>query len=376
MAGHLSSNASAPNGSKLEFVNIMIGTGGHGHTYPGATVPFGMVQLSPDTYNRGWDWCSGYHYSDSSIMGFSHTHLSGTGIGDMLDILVMPCTGTVKTIVGSRDHPDEGYRSRFSHDDEKATPGYYSVVLRDYKIRAELTATDRAGIHRYIFPSDQTSHIILDLDHGYDDGPGVVRWAKLKVIGNDTIVGGRSTARWANGREIYFAMKFSRPFDNLEVLVDGKKEDDISKEVDGKSLKCVLHYPTKNDEIILVKTGISGVAPKARCAILKQRFRHGTSIASRHTHRSAGTRSFRRSRSRAAHLNRKRSSIRLFITLFSHRPSLTMWMETTAGWTEQCISFHRVSTTTAPSRCGIPTVRSIHCLRLCSRTESQALRIA
>ncbi len=125
------------------FVKIAIGTGGHGHTYPGATVPFGMVQLSPDTNNQGWDWCSGYHYSDNSIMGFSHTHLSGTGIGDMLDVLLMPCTGTVKTIPGSRENPDAGYRSRFSHGDEVAVPGYYSVLLRDYRIRAELSATAR-----------------------------------------------------------------------------------------------------------------------------------------------------------------------------------------------------------------------------------------
>src|SRR5580698_8488584 len=240
LAQHHSSNASTSGGSRLEFVNVMIGTGGHGHTYPGATVPFGMVQLSPDTYNRGWDWCSGYHYSDSSIMGFSHTHLSGTGIGDMLDVLVMPCTGAVKTIAGSREHPEEGYSSRFSHDDEKATPGYYSVVLRDYKIRAELTATDRAEVHRYTFPLDRTSHIILDLDHGYDDGPGVVRWAKLKVVGNDTIVGGRSTARWANGREIYFAMKFSRPSDRIDVLVNDEISSNSEKEVEGKSLKCVI----------------------------------------------------------------------------------------------------------------------------------------
>ena len=106
------------------FVNVFIGTGGHGHTYPGATRPFGMVQLSPDTYNEGWDWCSGYHYSDTSIMGFSHTHLSGTGIGDMLDVLVMPGTGPTRLLPGTRENPSAGYRSRFSHQDEVATPGY------------------------------------------------------------------------------------------------------------------------------------------------------------------------------------------------------------------------------------------------------------
>jgi putative alpha-1,2-mannosidase len=135
-----------------QFVQPRIGTGGHGHCYPGATVPFGIVQLSPDTFNKGWDWYSGYNYSDDSIMGFSHTHLSGTGIGDMLDVLIMPCTDSVKLEPGTREHPDSGYRSRFSHDEEESVPGYYAVLLRDYGMRAELTATSRVGMHRYTFP--------------------------------------------------------------------------------------------------------------------------------------------------------------------------------------------------------------------------------
>ena len=252
------SQKSKPDGV-TQFVKIKIGTGGHGHTYPGATVPFGMVQLSPDTHNRGWDWCSGYHYSDNSIMGFSHTHLSGTGVGDMLDVLLMPSTGAVKITPGTPDNTTEGYRSRFSHDEEIATPGYYSVILKDYQIRAELSATTRAGIHKYTFPSSDTSHFILDLAHCYEDGPGAVRWAKLKILGKDTIVGGRSTARWANGREIYFAMKFSRPFDRIDVLVNDEISSSTAEEIEGKSLKCVVHYATKDQEVILVKVGLSGV---------------------------------------------------------------------------------------------------------------------
>jgi putative alpha-1,2-mannosidase len=118
----------AASGDVTQFVKIAIGTGGHGHTYPGATVPFGMVQLSPDTYNKGWDWCSGYHYSDKSIMGFSHTHLSGTGDWDMLDVLLMAGTGPAKIVSGTREHPEEGYRSRFDHADEIAEPGYYATT--------------------------------------------------------------------------------------------------------------------------------------------------------------------------------------------------------------------------------------------------------
>jgi predicted alpha-1,2-mannosidase len=240
------------------YVKIAIGTGGHGHTYPGATVPFGMVQLSPDTYNDGWDWCSGYHHSDSSIMGFSHTHLSGTGASDMLDILLMPGTGPSKIFPGSRTNPGEGYRSRFSHDEEIAEPGYYSVILRDYKIHAELSATERAGIHRYTFPQSDSSHFILDLFHGYGNAP--ILWANLKVIGNDTIVGGRSVKGWAPGREIYFAMKFSKPFKSFQVVAEDKYLDANAREAKGTSLKCLLHFGTRNAEVVMVKTGISGVS--------------------------------------------------------------------------------------------------------------------
>ena len=230
------------------FVKISIGTGGHGHTYPGATCPFGMVQISPDTFNDEWDWCSGYNASDTSIMGFSHTHLSGTGCGDLLDVLVMPGTGAAKTVPGSREHPEQGYRSRFSHDDEVATPGYYSVLLRDYAIRAELTATERAGMHKYTFPKSDTSHFIVDLFHHYGNDPREVRNADLKVTSPDTIAGGRTVYQWAKGRQIYFAMKFSKPFFSSEMVTDGPHP------------KCLLRYQTAQDEVIYVKTGISAVS--------------------------------------------------------------------------------------------------------------------
>lgn len=241
-----------------KFVKIAIGTGGHGHTYPGATVPFGMVQLSPDTFNEGWDWCSGYHYSDSSIMGFSHTHLSGTGASDMLDFLLMPGTGPTKLIPGARQNPGEGYRSRFSHEEEIAEPGYYSVMLRDYNIRAELSATERAGIHRYTFPKSDSSHFILDLVHSWGKTPIV--WAFLKIVGNDTVIGGRSLQGWAPGREIYFAMQFSKPFISSEIISDDKHLDKGVREGKGTALKCLLHFQTTEGEVISVKTGISGVS--------------------------------------------------------------------------------------------------------------------
>ena len=259
-AGRASSSASPGVRSEdfTKYVKISIGTGGHGHTYPGATVPFGMVQLSPDTYNDGWDWCSGYHYSDSSIMGFSHTHLSGTGASDMLDFLLMPGTGLTKLVPGARQNPGEGYRSRFSHEEEIAEPGYYSVLLRDYDIRAELSATERAGIHRYTFPKSDSSHFILDLVHAYGNTPVV--WAYLKVVGNNTIVGGRSMKGWAPEREIYFAMQFSKPFKKVEIVSDDKRMDSSTREAKGNALKCLLHFDTGDKEAILVKTGISGVS--------------------------------------------------------------------------------------------------------------------
>ncbi|MCU0396262.1 MAG: glycoside hydrolase family 92 protein, partial [Chitinophagaceae bacterium] len=137
------------------YVDPFIGTGAHGHTYPGATVPFGMVQLSPDNGTQGWDWCSGYHYSDSVIAGFSHTHLSGTGIGDLCDISVMPMAGR---------QPDTGrYRASFSHQQEKAFPGYYQVLLQDSKINVELTTSERVGMHRYTFPNATQASIKVDL---------------------------------------------------------------------------------------------------------------------------------------------------------------------------------------------------------------------
>ena len=249
------------------FVKIAIGTGGHGHTYPGATVPFGMVQLSPDTYNDGWDWCSGYHYSDSSIMGFSHTHLSGTGASDMLDFLLMPGTGPAKTMPGLRQNPGEGYRSRFSHEEEKAEPGYYSVRLRDYDIHAELSATERAGIHRYTFPKSDTSHFILDLVHAYGNAP--VLWANLGIVGKDTITGGRSVKGWAPGREIYFAMQFSKPFASSEIVSEEKRMDANVRQAKGTSLKCLVHFETAEGEVILVKTGISGVSAEGALKNLK-----------------------------------------------------------------------------------------------------------
>ena len=178
------------------YVNPFIGTAGHGHTFPGAIVPFGMVQLSPDTRLTGWDGCSGYHYSDSTVYGFSHTHLSGTGISDYGDILLMPAVGRVS-----------GTQSRFQHRNETATPGYYSVKLDDDNILVELTATARTGMHRYTFPRTKEANIILDLNHR-DKLTDFGR----RVTSKTTVVGWRRSQAWAKDQIVYFAIEFSQPF--------------------------------------------------------------------------------------------------------------------------------------------------------------------
>ena len=253
----------------LRWVDPRIGTGGHGHCYPGATVPFGAVQLSPDTYNSGWDWCSGYHSSDTSIMGFSHTHLSGTGAGDLLDFLVMPGIGPAKIVPGTREHPELGYRSRFSHDDEISTPGYYSVPLKDSGVRAELTATERAGIHRYTFPESSEAYIVLDLQHGYEGGgkPHVIS-AELANPAPDTLAGGRVTRAWGNGRHVYFSLQVSKTPDRIVFYQDDGEVAPAAMQR-GKNLKCVLHFKTHARETILVKTGISAVSAEGAAGNVK-----------------------------------------------------------------------------------------------------------
>ena len=204
------------------YVNPFIGTDGMGHTFPGACVPFGGVQLSPDTdtipHNvRGvyqpkvYEYCAGYRYSDPTIVGFSHTHFSGTGHSDLGDILVMPTTGELKLNPGTADNPDGGYRSRFSHEGEKAAPGYYEVKLSDYGIRAQFTATQRTGIHKYTFPEGRDGQVIIDLDRGIYNYDGKTLWAEIRVLSPTVITGYRITNGWARTNHTYFAIEFSQP---------------------------------------------------------------------------------------------------------------------------------------------------------------------
>jgi len=242
--------------SVSSYVDPFIGTGGHGHTFPGPCLPHGMVQLSPDTGEDGWDWCSGYHDSDHSVMGFSYTHLSGTGGADMGDILFMAYTGEWKTEPGSKEHPQEGYRSVFSHNEEQASVGYYSVLLKSYDIKAELTVTKRCGMQRYTFPKTGNHNIILDLDRGI--GNHTVS-SSVHFVGNDAIEGYRQSNGWANNRYVYFYASFSQPFDKQAIVEDGQIAEG-AQESTGKIVKALVRFSSTTDKPVLVKVGISAVS--------------------------------------------------------------------------------------------------------------------
>ncbi len=243
----------------LRFVDPRIGTGGHGHCFPGASVPFSAVQLSPDTFNDGWDWCSGYHISDTSIMGFSHTHLSGTGCGDLMDFLVMAGTGPVKLMPGPRSNPDQGYRSRFDHKDEVVEPGYYAVLLKDPKVHVELTSTERTGLHRYTFPQSNEAWLIVDLTHSYQTNESSsVYKAQLSSPAPSSLAGGHMTRAWGRDRQCFFNLEVSKKPVKVVFYSNGKPLQDTAP-VAGDDLKAVLHFKTKAGEAILVRTGISGV---------------------------------------------------------------------------------------------------------------------
>ena len=233
------------------YVNTFTGTDGPGNTYPGAVVPFGMVQLSPDNGLPGWDRIAGYYYPDSTIAGFSHTHLSGTGAGDMYDLLVMPLNSKFSESLT----PNGRYRpySKFSHDKETARPGYYSVDLLSSGIKAELTTTQRVGFHQYTFPKDDKSQIILDLGYSLNwDAPVET---KITVEDKQTLSGYRKSTGWAKDQHVYFVLKLSKPFDDIELFKNTEQMD--STTVQGKYTRVVTDFKTEEGEQIQVKVALS-----------------------------------------------------------------------------------------------------------------------
>ncbi len=227
--------------SPFDYVDPFIGTGGHGHTYPGATRPFGMVQLSPDTRLEGWDGCSGYHYSDSIVYGFSHTHLSGTGVSDYGDILLMPYTG--ETVFNNGADGKEGYSSHFEKSTEQAQPGYYAVTLEDDKIDVELTTSDRVGFHRYTFKKDQERRLIIDLDHRDE-----VLASDLVQVNEYEIQGHRHSKAWAEQQYVFFSIVFDQPIVSMEVNEDHKGQKAALFFGKGKTLKAKVALSAVDEE--------------------------------------------------------------------------------------------------------------------------------
>lgn len=265
---------------RLALVDPFIGTGPDGHTFPGATVPFGMVQLSPDTqirpFKQSYKWASGYRYEDSTILGFSHTHFSGSGHSDLGDVLVQPISGEVRLEPGDSDKPQSGYRSAFSHAKEQATPGYYAVDLLDYGIHAELTATARVGVHRYTFPADKPAHVLVDLRSSIYNYPGKILWSRLRIRADCTVTGMRETRGWAPGRQLYFAMRFSQPIEQHSLYdrepapeYHGFKTPGTTPEntqaMEGRGLVAVFGFDPKGKPLV-VKVALSPVSEEGAIA--------------------------------------------------------------------------------------------------------------
>ncbi len=267
--------------AQVQYVNPIIGTDGMGHTFPGACVPFGIVQLSPDTdtiphnvngvYQKNvYEYCAGYQYRDQTIVGFSHTHFSGTGHSDLGDILIMPTVGELKLNPGTKDNPDAGYRSRFTHDTERATPGYYEVRLDDYGVKAQLTATQRVGVHKYTFPKGKDGRIVLDLNHGIYNYDGKTLWAMLRVENDTLLTGYRITNGWARTNYTYFAVSLSQPIKNYGYTDHQKipyngwwRKFPVNRnfpEMAGRKIVSYFEFDTKNNPELVVKVALSATS--------------------------------------------------------------------------------------------------------------------
>lgn len=283
--------------SPLASVDPFIGTQDMGHCYPGATVPFGFVQLSPDTdtadysldgrtYNPDvYRYCAGYQYGDSTIVGFSHTHFHGTGHADLGDVLLVPQVGPLRLEPGRADAPGSGYRSRFRHATERAEPGWYAVRLDDPGVDVELTATMHVGVHRYRFPATDQARVLLDLVHGIYNYDGKVIWASLRVEGDRTVTGWRQTRGWARTRLVYFAIEFSRPFGAYGAQLDDaapyrdfyRKWDQTANFPDlaGRRLKAWFEFDATREQELLVKVALSGTGTDGALRNLRAEVPHG-----------------------------------------------------------------------------------------------------
>ena len=244
--------------SYAKYVNPFIGTGGHGHTYPGATVPFGMLQVSPDNGVSEWDWCSGYHYSDSVTIGFSHLHLSGTGIGDLGDIRFMPINKTVNLAKAIKTREDIPYKSNYSHKQETAEAGYYSVFLEDHNINAELTSDLRTAFHQYTFAENDMQSVIIDLGYAFNwDKPELTQ---ITIVDKFTVSGYRHSTGWAKNQKVFFAAKFSKSIKEFDLTSNEEYVDE--KSVTGTKTSAQLYFNNLSEEKVQIKVGLSSVSIK------------------------------------------------------------------------------------------------------------------
>ena len=247
--------------SYIKYVNPLIGTSGQGHTYPGATVPFGMLQVSPDNGIAKWDWCSGYHYSDSITIGFSHLHLSGTGIGDLGDIRLMPINKKADLAKEIKTRDDISYKSSYSHQQENAKAGYYSVFLKDHNINAELTSSLRTAFHRYTFKENDKQSVIIDLGDAFipfdlDKN----KLTQIKIEDKFTISGFRHSTGWAKNQKVFFVAKFSKSIKGFDLVADSKYVED--KIVTGLKTAAQLYFNDLSVKQLNVKVGVSSVSVK------------------------------------------------------------------------------------------------------------------
>ncbi|MBN1337789.1 MAG: GH92 family glycosyl hydrolase [Bacteroidales bacterium] len=278
-----------------QFVNPFIGTKKMGHTFPGACVPFGMVQLSPDTdtigywedghyNNKVYEYCAGYQYDDPTIVGFSHTHFSGTGHSDLGDFLIMPIIGELQLNPGTADHPENGYRSSYRKKTETAEPGYYRVKLDEGAISCELTATERVGFHQYHFPETDEAHIILDLIHGIYNYEEKNVWTFIRVENDTLVTGYRQTSGWARTRTVYFAMVFSKPVKSYghkkydESVYRGfyRKfdEEENFPEMAGRKIRAHFDFKIEEHESLQVKFALSAVSTEGALKNLQAEIPH------------------------------------------------------------------------------------------------------
>jgi predicted alpha-1,2-mannosidase len=241
----------------IKYVDPFIGSGGHGHVFVGATVPFGGVQVGPTNFNKGWDWSSSYHHTDSIVKGFCHLNLSGTGMSDLGELTIMPANGKLKYNAGNQENHMSGYSSLYRKKNEINTVGYYKVDLERYNIKVELTASERVGFHRYTYPSSKTSRVIIDLGEGSADRPTETY---LKMVNSTTFEGYRFSSGWASDQREYFTLVLSKPVKDF-ILYDRNKKYN-SNELKGKYVKGFLEFETKNNEEIYVKMGVSTVSSK------------------------------------------------------------------------------------------------------------------